>query len=415
MFLEIKIVWKSWTSAVAWPPCRSGTGATMTEKVVVFDTTLRDGEQTAGVCYAAQDKVDIATALAAMRVDVVEAGFPAASSAEREAVARVAREVRGTSVCALSRAVPYDIEAACEALRHAEEPRVHIFVNASDVQLAHQLRKDRNEVLAMVEYAVKAARNGTAHVEFSPMDATRADEAFLAELVRVALAAGARTINIPDTVGCALPAKVKSIFETLRARVPELEEAVLSFHGQDDLGLATANALAAIEGGARQVELAVNGIGERAGNTPFEEVVMGLHVHGGALGVHSDVDVAGICAISALVEERSGIRVPPNKPIVGANAFRHASGIHQDGVLKWRETYEVIDPASIGHPRGTEIILGKLSGRAGFMARLSQLGVELSDEVRERAYSRFQQVADTTPVVDDAQLREIVSSVSEAA
>jgi 2-isopropylmalate synthase len=387
----------------------------MSEKVIVFDTTLRDGEQTAGVCYSAQDKVDIARALAAMRVDVVEAGFPAASRAEREAVARVAREVRETSVCALSRAVPYDIEAACDALRDAAEPRVHVFVNASDVQLAHQLRKDREEVLGMVEYAVKTARKGCAHVEFSPMDATRADVAFLVDVVRVALAAGAGTINIPDTVGCALPGQVRGIFETLGERVAEVEEAVLSFHGQDDLGLATANALAAVQGGARQVELAVNGIGERAGNTPFEEVVMGLEVHGGAMGVHTDVDLAGICGLSALVEERSGIRVPPNKAIVGANAFRHASGIHQDGVLKWRETYEVIDPASIGHARGTEIVLGKLSGRAGFMARLSELGVELSDEVRERAYARFQQVADTTPIVDDVQLREIVSSASEAA
>jgi 2-isopropylmalate synthase len=387
----------------------------MTEKVVVFDTTLRDGEQTAGVCYSAQDKVDIASALAAMRVDVVEAGFPAASSAEREAVARVSREVRETSVCALSRAVPYDIEAACDALRAAAEPRVHVFVNASDVQLAHQLRKDRDEVLSMVEYAVKAARKGCAHVEFSPMDATRADATFLVDVVRVALAAGAGTINIPDTVGCAMPGQVRGIFEALCERVPEVEEAVLSFHGQDDLGLATANALAAVEGGARQVELAVNGIGERAGNTPFEEVVMALRVHGDAMGVHTDVDAAGICGLSALVEERSGIRVPPNKAIVGANAFRHASGIHQDGVLKWRETYEVIDPASIGHVRGTEIVLGKLSGRAGFMARLSALGVDLSDEVRERAYTCFQEVADTTPIVDDVRLREIVSSVSKAA
>ena len=385
----------------------------MTEKIVVFDTSLRDGEQTAGVCFAAQDKVDVATALADMRVDVVEAGFPAASQAEREAVSRVAREVRHTSVCALARAVPFDIDAARDALAEAADPRIHVFVNASDVQLAHQLRKDRAEVLSMVEYGVALAAKEGAHVEFSPMDATRADETFVVDVVRVALAAGARTINLPDTVGCALPAQVRRLFETVRDRVPEACEAVLSFHGQDDLGLATANALAAIEGGARQVELAVNGIGERAGNTAFEEVVMALHVHGETLGVHSDVDIAGICGVSALVEARSGVRVPPNKAVVGANAFRHASGIHQDGVLKWRETYEVIDPSAIGHARGTEIVLGKLSGRAGFLARVEALGIQLDDETREPAYLHFQEVADATPVVDDARLREIVSAVRE--
>jgi 2-isopropylmalate synthase len=241
------------------------------------------------------------------------------------------------------------------------------------------------------------------------MDATRASLDFLVEVVRAALAAGARTINIPDTVGCALPEQVARIFRELRARVPELEEAVLSFHGQDDLGLATANALAAIAAGARQVELAVNGIGERAGNTAFEEVVMAIDVHGRALGVHTGVDPRGICALSALVEARSGVRVPPNKAVVGANAFRHASGIHQDGVLKWRENYEVLDPARIGHARGSEIVLGKLSGRAGFVARVRALGLELGDHALERAFQRFQRLADGKPLVDDADLREIVA------
>ena len=382
----------------------------MSQKVTVFDTTLRDGEQTAGVCFSAADKQDIARALADMRVDVIEAGFPAASVAEREAVAGVAREVRGSTVCALARAVPYDIDAAAEALRDAARPRIHTFINASDVHLAHQLRKDRSEVLGMVEYAVKRARNATDDVEFSPMDATRADVGFLVDVVRTALFAGATTINIPDTVGYILPDALRALITTLFERVPELEEAVLSFHGQDDLGLATANALAAISAGARQVELAVNGIGERAGNTSFEEVVMAIQIHGGALGVHTEVDPTGICAVSALVEERSGIAVPPNKAVVGENAFRHASGIHQDGVLKWRENYEVLDPASIGHARGTEIVLGKLSGRAGFVARATELGFHLTDAVLERAFERFQQIADGKPVVEDADVIEICRS-----
>jgi 2-isopropylmalate synthase len=383
----------------------------VSERVVVFDTTLRDGEQTAGVCFSAAQKVEIARALAAMRVDVIEAGFPAASGAERRAVSDVAREVRGAAVCALARAVPCDIDAAADALRGAEAPRIHTFVNASDVQLAHQLRKGREEVLGMVEYAVARARNATDDVEFSPMDATRADPEFLVEVVRTALAAGARTINIPDTVGYALPDQVAGLLGMLLARVPELAEAVVSFHGQDDLGLATANALAAIRAGARQVELAVNGIGERAGNTAFEEVVMAISVHGASLGVHTGVDARGICALSALVEQHSGVAVPRNKAVVGANAFRHASGIHQDGVLKWRENYEVLDPSAIGHARGSEIVLGKLSGRAGFVARAVQLGFCLSDQALDSAFERFQRLADGQPVVEDDDLRSICAGV----
>ena len=379
----------------------------MLDEIAVFDTTLRDGEQSAGVRFSAEDKLEIAVALGAMRVDVVEAGFPAASAGEREAVARVAREVRSTSVCALARALPHDIDAAAEALRDAVEPRIHVFVNASDMQISRQLGKGREEVKEMVAHGVARARRFVASVEFSPMDATRADPDFLAEVVREALAAGATVINIPDTVGCALPGQVREVFRGLRERLPELEEAVLSFHGQDDLGLATANSLAAVEGGARQLEVAVNGIGERAGNTAFEEVVMALRVHGDALGVVTGVDASGICPLSALVEERSGVAVPRNKAVVGANAFRHASGIHQDGVLKWRENYEVLDPASIGHPRGSEIVLGKLSGRAGFVARIRALGFDLSDASLDAAWRRFQALADRVAMVDDDALTGI--------
>jgi len=378
----------------------------MSEKVTVFDTTLRDGEQAAGVCFSERDKIEIAGALEAMGVDVIEAGFPAASCVEAQNVAAVAREVREARVCALARAVPGDVDAAGEAVRAARSSRIHVFVNASDVQLAQQLRKSRQDVIGMAEFAVRRARGYCDDVEFSPMDATRADPEFVVEIVRVALTAGARTINIPDTVGFVLPDRLAVLLTELRERVPELEEAVLSFHGQDDLGLATANAIAAVGAGVRQVEVAVNGIGERAGNTPFEEVVMALHVHGEALGVHTDVKTAGMSAVSRLVEERSGIPVPPNKPVVGANAFRHASGIHQDGVIKFRENYEVIDPASVG--RYTEIVLGKLSGRAGFVARIRALGIELPIDGLDRAFERFQDLANHKSVVTDDDLLTLV-------
>jgi len=379
----------------------------MSDRIIVFDTTLRDGEQSAGVCFSHRDKLEIAERLEALRVDVIEAGFPAASAAECAAVAAVAERVRESSVCALARCVPGDIDAAGRALARASRPRIHVFVNASEVQLAQQLRKSRGEVLEMAEAGVRHARRFTPDVEFSPMDATRAAPDFVAEIVRVALAAGARTINLPDTVGYARPEQVRELFVGVVRRVPELEEATLSFHGQNDLGLATANALAAISAGARQVELTVNGIGERAGNTSLEEVVVALRVHGEAMGVHTRVDPSGICALSKLVEERSGMAVPPNKAVVGRNAFRHASGIHQDGVLKWRETYEVIDPATIGHERGSEIVLGKLSGRAGFVARVRALGLAFPEEGVEAAFRRFQTLAEHKRELDDTDLRAL--------
>jgi 2-isopropylmalate synthase len=386
----------------------------MHERVRVFDTTLRDGEQAAGVCFSAADKLEIAVRLAALRVDVIEAGFPVNSPEESAAVAEVAANVRGAAICALARAVPKDVAAAGDALRFAKERRIHVFVNASDMHLACQLGKSRAQVVAMAAAMVRSAREFTDDVEFSPMDATRADPAFLAELVRAVLGAGAGTINLPDTVGFALPEQVTEMFRALRSAVPEVESAVLSFHGQDDLGLATANTLAAIAAGARQVEVTMNAIGERAGNTSLEEVVLALRVHGERLGVASGVDTTGIYALSELVAARSGIAVPANKAIVGRNAFRHASGIHQDGVLKQRETYEVIDPAWIGHPTGSEIVLGKLSGRAGFAARVAALGIALPEAELERAFRRFQRVAATSREVSEAQLRLLAAGPQAA-
>jgi 2-isopropylmalate synthase len=379
----------------------------MSDRVIVFDTTLRDGEQSAGVLFSERDKLDIADRLAAMRVDVIEAGFPAASPIEWRAVHAVASHVRTASVCALARCVPGDVDAAAESLAGAARPRIHVFVNASEVQLEHQLRRNHAEVLELSAAMVSRARRAVGDVEFSPMDATRADRPFLAELVRCAVVAGATTVNIPDTVGYALPDHVSDLFRYLRRAVPELERAVLSFHGQNDLGMASANAMAAVAAGARQVELCVNGIGERAGNTSFEEVVMSIAVHGASLGVHTDVDTKGIYPLSRLVEERSGIAVPKNKAIVGLNAFRHASGIHQDGVLKHRLNFECIDPAQIGHPRGTEIVLGKLSGRTGFAARARALGYDLAGEPLARAFRAFQEIADQKREISDDDVKAI--------
>jgi 2-isopropylmalate synthase len=382
----------------------------MSERVIVFDTTLRDGEQSAGVLFTERDKLDIAERLASMRVDVIEAGFPAASPAELRAVHSVAQSVRSASICALARCVAGDVDAAAEALAGAARPRIHLFINSSDVQLEHQLRRSHSEVIDLAASMVARARSAVGDVEFSPMDATRADHGFLALLVRAALLAGARTINVPDTVGYALPHQVEELFAYLRQSVPELEGAVLSFHGQNDLGMASANAVSAVRAGARQVELCVNGIGERAGNTSFEEVVMAIAVHGTTLGVHTNVDTTGIYPLSRLVEERSGIAVPANKAVVGGNAFRHASGIHQDGVLKHRLNFECIDPARIGHPIGTEIVLGKLSGTAGFTARARALGFDLGGPQLARALRAFQSLADRKRELTDDDVRTICSS-----
>ncbi|WP_394844821.1 2-isopropylmalate synthase [Pendulispora brunnea] len=379
----------------------------MNDKITILDTTLRDGEQSAGVNFTQSDKLEIARALEAMRIDVIEAGFPAASAAEFANVKAVAKDVRGAAICALSRAVAEDVDAAGEALKGAASPRIHIFLNASDMQLEHQLRKKREDVRALADAMVRRARNYVADVEFSAMDATRADPDFLAEIVRTAIAAGAGTINLPDTVGYVLPHQLHAMMVDLRSRVPELDGVCMSFHGQDDLGLSTANTIEAVRAGARQVELTVNGIGERAGNTALEEVVVALTLHGPSLGVRVDVDTTKISALSQLVAERSGMPVAPNKALVGRNAFRHASGIHQNGVIKKRETFEWIDPKMVGNTRGTEIVLGKLSGRAGFLARVHALGLKLTASKEEETFARFQELADRQRVVEDAEVRAI--------
>jgi len=379
------------------------------DRVHIFDTTLRDGEQSAGVAFTPTEKVEIALALEHLRVDVIEAGFPCASAGDFAGVRQVADRITDATVCALARAVPSDIERAWAAIRGAASPRLHVFINTSDIQMAHQLRKGRDEVLALSRAMVAEARRYCPDVEFSPMDATRADPDFLRDIIRVAVQAGASVINVPDSVGYALPHEIEATFLELQRQIPELGGPVrLSFHGQDDLGLCTANSLAAIRGGARQIEATINGIGERAGNTALEEVVMAIRTRGDVLGVHTRVHTPALHATSVLVAERSGMAVQSNKAIVGLNAFRHGSGIHQDGILKLRETWEIMDPADVGVPLGTQIVLGKLSGRHAFRRRLEDVvGTSIDAPALTRAFSAFKALADQKVDVDDHTLRAI--------
>jgi 2-isopropylmalate synthase len=311
--------------------------------------------------------------------------------------------------------VKSDIEAAWSAIREATDPRIHVFINTSDIQMAHQLRKERGDVLEQAASMVRYAASMTPNVEFSPMDATRSDREFLCLMVERCITAGARVINLPDSVGYATPTEVASMFEEVRARVPNIDRATLSFHGQNDLGLCTANTLTAIAHGARQVEVTINGIGERAGNTSLEEVVMALETRRDHFGVRTGIVTEELWAASQLVERLSGMAVQWNKAIVGRNAFRHGSGIHQDGVLKLRETWEIMDPRRIGIPEGSQIVLGKLSGRHAFRQHVQRLGFDLDDTVMATAFERFKSLADRKNAIDDGDLAALVRRVVEQA
>jgi 2-isopropylmalate synthase len=381
----------------------------MSEKVYIFDTTLRDGEQSAGVAFTPQEKVEIAKQLERLGVDIIEAGFPCSTPGDLEAVRRVADEVRDTTICALARAVGSDIDTAWEAIKGGADPRIHVFINTSDIQMAHQLHKDREQVLTQAEAMVRHAASYTSNVEFSPMDATRADPRFVYEIVKRCIDAGATTINIPDSVGYAIPEELAELFKSIFENVPNIHKARVSFHGQNDLGLCTANTLTAIQNGARQVEVTINGIGERAGNTSLEEVVMAIKTRADFFGLHTDINTREIYRASKLVERYSGMPVQWNKAIVGKNAFRHGSGIHQDGILKLRETWEIMDPVELGIPSGTQLVLGKLSGRHAFRNHLADLGYELTDEELTQAFVAFKELADKKMEVDDRDLEAIVT------
>lgn len=391
------------------------------DRVIIFDTTLRDGEQSPGATLNAEEKLAIAHQLALLGVDVIEAGFAASSPGDFAAVRLIAEQVgtaNGPIICSLARAVRQDIQTAAEALQLAARPRIHVFISASDIHLQYQLRKSRQEVLAIVEEMVAYAKSFVDDVEFSPMDATRADSGYLYQMLQTAIRAGATTINIPDTVGYRTPKEMERLIQDIRSHVPGIDQVILSVHTQNDLGLATANALAAIEHGVRQIECTINGIGERAGNTALEEIVMALDVRKSYFNpflgrpVESEtpltqIKTQEICKTSRLVSQLTGMLVQPNKAIVGANAFAHESGIHQDGVLKHRETYEIMEAATIGLS-DNQIVLGKHSGRNAFRSRLQELGFDLSEDDLNKAFHRFKEIADKKKEVSDWDLEAIV-------
>jgi 2-isopropylmalate synthase len=378
--------------------------------VKIFDTTLRDGEQSPGATMTLAEKLQVADQLVRLNVDVIEAGFPAASPGDLASVKEIAQRLRGVAVAALARANPTDIEAAWEALREAEQPVIHVFLATSEIHLRHKLKMSNEEALQQVKAMVSYARQFCPTVEFSAEDATRSDRDYLCRITEAAIKAGATTINVPDTVGYTLPHEYEALFRYLRERVPGIEDVTLSAHCHDDLGMATANTLAAIKAGARQVEVTINGLGERAGNTAIEEVVMALHTRPESFGnVDTNIYTQELLATSQLVSRVTGIPVQPNKAVVGANAFAHEAGIHQDGMLKNRLTYEIMTPQSVGWGH-TRLILGKHSGRHGLDARLRELGHKLDAEQLKSAYRRFVAMADQKKDVSDSDLIYIVES-----
>lgn len=376
-------------------------------RVHIFDTTLRDGEQSPGAALSVNEKLDIARQLARLNVDVIEAGFPISSPADFESVSRIAAEIVGPEICGLARVVEKDIVTCWEAVKSAKRPRIHTFVGTSDIHLRGQLRKGRDEVLAMAVNAVKLARSLCETVEFSPMDATRTDFDYLCEVVAATIEAGATIINIPDTVGYAVPEQFGALIRDLFAHVPNISQARISVHCHNDLGMATANALMAVRNGARQIECTINGVGERAGNTSLEECVMALRTRRDFFDADTGVHTKEIASLSRTVSRLMNMPVPPNKAIVGANAFAHSSGIHQDGVLKERTTFEIMDPSDIGITE-SKIILSPRSGRRALRHRLGELGYELTDEQLDQTYERFLRLADKKKEVHDADLEAIV-------
>uniref|UniRef100_A0A7C2I0B2 2-isopropylmalate synthase n=1 Tax=Ammonifex degensii TaxID=42838 RepID=A0A7C2I0B2_9THEO len=377
------------------------------ERIYIFDTTLRDGEQSPGVSLNVKEKVQIAKQLVRLGVDVIEAGFPVASPGDFAAVAEIARNVKGVEVCALARANFKDIDRAWEALKGAEQPRIHTFISTSDIHLTYQLRMSREQVLEAAREAVKRAKGYTADVEFSAMDATRSDPDYLCQVLAAAIETGATVVNIPDTVGYAVPEEFGEFIRTVREKTPGIEKVVISVHCHNDLGLAVANTLAAIKNGARQAEVTVNGIGERAGNAALEELVMALYARRPLYQMTTGIKTEEIFRASKLVSSLTGMPVQPNKAIVGRNAFAHESGIHQDGVLKERTTYEIIDPKLIGIPQ-SRIVLGKHSGRHAFKTRLAELGYVFPEEELNEAFARFKELCDRKKTVTDEDLLALV-------
>ncbi len=381
------------------------------DRVRIFDTTLRDGEQAPGFSMTAAEKLGMARQLELLGADIIEAGFPIASDGDFEAVRTIAAKVRRPIIAGLARAMPGDIDRAWAALEAARTPRIHVFLATSDLHLEHKLRIDRATCLARTRESVARARALTGDVEFSAEDATRSDLAFLCDVAAAAAEAGATTINLPDTVGYALPADITRMFEAVRRRLgPGI---TLSAHCHDDLGMAVANSLAAVQAGARQVECTINGIGERAGNAALEEIVMAMRVRRDTLPFETAIDTTRLVPASQALSAIVGVPAPPNKAIVGANAFAHESGIHQDGMLKHELTYEIMRPESVG-AAGTRLVLGKHSGMRGLDARCRALGHQMRQAELERIYRRVTELADRSKTVDDDQLAAIVAEEAAA-
>jgi 2-isopropylmalate synthase len=378
------------------------------DNIMVFDTTLRDGEQSPGAALNINEKVELAHALEELGVDIIEAGFPISSPGDFRAVQRISQEIRGCIICGLTRANPKDIDVAAESLREAVRPRIHTGLGVSDVHIQHKLRTTREGALEMGVEAVKHAKRYVEDVQYYTEDSGRAEPEYLYRVLEAVIAAGATVINIPDTTGYTTPDEFGALIASIFENVPNIHKAIVSVHCHNDLGMATANTLVGVRNGARQIEVTVNGIGERAGNTSLEEVVMALQTRRDLFGVKTSIDTRRIYPVSRLVSQLTGIPVQPNKAIVGANAFAHSSGIHQDGVLKERTTYEIINPRDVGVP-DSEIVLSARSGRAGLRHRLVDLGYTLDSEQFEKVYERFLDVADKKKTVDTRDLEAIVA------
>ncbi len=379
----------------------------MSDKIYIFDTTLRDGEQSPGASMNLQEKLRLAHQLVRLRVDVIEAGFPVASPGDFECVKTIADQVRDVEVAGLARCNEKDIDAAWEALKGGEKPRIHTFLATSDIHLRHKLRMSREQMLERAVAMVRYAARYTSNVEFSAEDASRSDLDFVCEVFEAVIQAGARVLNFPDTTGYALPDEFGEKIRYLMEHIPSIDKVILSVHCHNDLGLAVANSLAAIAKGARQVECTVNGLGERAGNTAMEELVMALRTRADRAPFHTDIATEQIYPASKLVSSITGIHVQPNKAIVGANAFAHESGIHQDGVLKERTTYEIMNPADIGLTKGN-IVLGKHSGRHALKRKSEELGYSLSDDQLNRVFARFKKLADVKKEIFDEDVEAIL-------
>lgn len=376
-------------------------------RIYLFDTTLRDGEQSPGVSLNVEEKLEIAHQLARLGVDVIEAGFPIASPGDFAAVEAIARQVRGPIIAGLCRATRQDIDRTWEAIREAENPRIHTFLATSDIHLQYKLQKSREEVLSQAVEAVKYAKKYCSDVEFSAEDASRSDVDFLAQVIEKVIDAGATVVNLPDTVGYAVPEEFGRFIRTMYEKVPNIDKAILSVHCHDDLGMAVANSLAGIINGARQVECAVNGIGERAGNAALEEIIMALYTRRAFYEKEININYGELFRTSRLVSSLTGMRVQPNKAIVGKNAFAHESGIHQDGVLKERSTYEIMSPELIGLSRGS-LVLGKHSGRHAFKEHMIELGYQLNEDELDLAFRAFKEIADKKKEVTNDDLVALV-------